>query len=515
MAENTTQGARVFEEDRSSWTNYHENVTQKNVKKVFTVYRPSGSSTVRGYNETTALLQKLFRRAVNNGVRMRGVGGTWSLSRAAAVDGYVLDTRNLNYGFNISASSVSRDFTGDHEKLFFAQCGANVWEISQQLEARDLSFHTTGASNGQTIVGAISTGTHGSVLDFGGIQDHVVGLHLIVSPTKTIYLERASRPVVSNRFVNNLGAELRRDDDLFNAALVSFGSFGIIHGVMIEATDIFLMNTHSRYLTYNAALKHTMDTLDFSNLPKLPRENVRPYFFKLVVNPHNMEDGVYTKVSYKEPFTLSHPIDYSVDGSGIGPGDDLLNVMGSITDNIPLLTPALVNLLARLELPSTEDKREGITGTVGQTFGFTNTRGTAVGAAMGIPLSETSRAVDLFLDLFRTEEPAPLVIGIRYVKKSDATLAFTRFDTTCVIELDGVASKRSTDFFKKAWKAMDDAGIPYTQHWGKVNNLNRQRVRTAYGSSVDNWIEARQSLLSESGRRVFSSPFLDKLGLSD
>ncbi len=134
---------------------------------------------------------------------------------------------------------------------------------------------------------------------------------------------------------------------------------------------------------------------------------------------------------------------------------------------------------------------------------------------MGVPLDQASRSLELFLNLFKTEKPAPLVVGIRYVKKSDASLAFTKYDTTCVIELDGVASKRSTEFFSKAWQAMDDAGIPYTQHWGKVNNLNRQRVRTAYGDSVDKWIEARHELLNETNRKIFSSPFLQKLGLAD
>ena len=34
-------------------------------------------------------------------------------------------------------------------------------------------------------------------------------------------------------FAESIGAESIKDDTLFNAALVGFGSFGIIHGVMI------------------------------------------------------------------------------------------------------------------------------------------------------------------------------------------------------------------------------------------------------------------------------------------
>ena len=48
-------------------------------------------------------------------------------------------------------------------------------------------------------------------------------------------------PVASDDFVQWLGAELIRDDDMFNAAVVSFGSFGFIHGIMLETEPICLL----------------------------------------------------------------------------------------------------------------------------------------------------------------------------------------------------------------------------------------------------------------------------------
>src|SRR5205085_7992332 len=113
-----------------------------------------------------------------------------------ADNGIMLDTKQLNLLFPIAANSVSTSYQGDPAKLFFAQCGNGVWEISNFLQSKNLSLKTSGASNGQTIAGVIATSAHGSSIDVGAVQDFVVGLHIIVSPTRHVYLERKSAPVV-------------------------------------------------------------------------------------------------------------------------------------------------------------------------------------------------------------------------------------------------------------------------------------------------------------------------------
>jgi FAD/FMN-containing dehydrogenase len=142
-----------------------------------------------------------------------------------------------------------------------------VRQLNEYLQQRGRSLKTAGASNSQTIAGAFSTGTHGSAVRVGAMQDFVVGLHLIVGEDRHIWLERASYPVVSDRFIERLGAEPIRDDTLFNAALVSFGGFGIIHAAMIETEPIYLVEAHRQRVPLGDALKHTIDTLDFSEAP--------------------------------------------------------------------------------------------------------------------------------------------------------------------------------------------------------------------------------------------------------
>ncbi|HST22923.1 MAG TPA: FAD-linked oxidase, partial [Blastocatellia bacterium] len=60
---------------------------------------------------------------------------------------------------------------------------------------------------------------------------------------------------------------------------------------------------------------------------------------------------------------------------------------------------------------------------------------------------------------------------------------------------------------------LERAKIPYTLHWGQLNNFTPERVRNMYGASVDTWIKSRNTLLDAQTRAVFTSPFLRQCGL--
>jgi hypothetical protein len=86
---------------------------------------------------------------------------------------------------------------------------------------------------------------------------------------------------------------------------------------------------------------------------------------------------------------------------------------------------------------------------------------------------------------------------MRFVKGTQATLGFTRFPDTCVLELDGVDADINHGFADALTAQLEMLNIPYTLHWGKVNNvLNPQRVRTMYGDArVDTWLRHRGKTL--------------------
>ena len=80
-------------------------------------------------------------------------------------------------------------------------------------------------------------------------------------------------------------------------------------------------------------------------------------------------------------------------------------------------------------------------------------------------------------------------------------------------QLDGVQSNITRQFYNVVWKALDEADIPYTFHWGKINNLDRDKVRNMYGNEVDRWIQAGNQILPPAGMKLFANQTFKEWGL--
>src|SRR5438128_4782623 len=211
------------------WRNKHLNV-QRQVARLYDVWNRWDDGSIPSDHVWRAgllALQRIVRDAGALGRRVRALGGGWSLSEAAATSDFLVNTKPLNFiKVGLDAGLCDHEAQALAPKLVFAQGGTSVLALNQVLEARGMSLKTSGASNGQTIAGAVSTGTHGAAVNVGAMEDFVLGLHVVGTDGAHFWIERASRPVVSAAFSSLLGATMLRDDALFKAALVSFGSFG-------------------------------------------------------------------------------------------------------------------------------------------------------------------------------------------------------------------------------------------------------------------------------------------------
>ena len=219
------------------------------------------------YNQATKELQGMIGTCIQDGKSLRAHGSLWSLSTVAVTDGHLIDNSALRLAFEVPRALTDPAYSGDSAKLRFIECGNSVAALNDYLFAAGLSIKGCGSNNGQTLAGALSTGTHGSAYRFGAMQEMVVGLHLITGPNKHVYLERKSSPVMEPAFAQSMGAEFIRDDTLFNATLVSLGSFGIIHGIMIETRELFLLNAIRFRHPYNGTIKAAIEAGSSTHSP--------------------------------------------------------------------------------------------------------------------------------------------------------------------------------------------------------------------------------------------------------
>lgn len=139
---------------------------------------------------------------------------------------------------------------------------------------RSWSFKTLGSAGGQTVFGALTTGTHGGDFHLEPIADSVMALHLVTDGGKHYWIEPASPTKISfnrkgqangppltddvplkalygqSRYGGPHNFEIIRDDDTFNAVLVSAGRFGIVYSIVIAAVRQYCLHTERRLTTW-------------------------------------------------------------------------------------------------------------------------------------------------------------------------------------------------------------------------------------------------------------------------
>lgn len=473
---------------------------------------PSGKPFAPGL----AGLKSIVRQAEAAGKRVRAAGSGWSLNNVAFVPDYLVDTANLSallIGFG--PAYVSPADGADSERFVFAQCGAQIKTINQELAKRSLALPTSGASNGQTIVGAMSTGTHGSALSVGSIPDFILGLHIVAEGGKDYWIERASRPAMSDRFVSWLGATLIRDDDLFHSAVVGFGSFGLIHGVAFKAEPLYVLEMFVEQLDYERVVP-AVTTLDMRGLG-LPDGDALPFHFEVLFNPYKRgsgQKGAFLRVMYKRPYVAPGPRLATTHGASIN-GRDLVSIAGVFSGVLP---GATVGDFLQTQLQETVTPTAPVTVPMlpGVAFGDCEPTGGGTSLEIGIPINRIAEALNLVWSV-TDSHPFGAPVAVRYVKASEALLAFTYFPPlTCTIEMPGVDSSAARTAHQALFAAFNAAGIPHTFHWGQHLPQDAQSVVAGYGQArVDRWLAARRSFLkTAAGRRMFSNDLLDACGLS-
>lgn len=477
------------------------------IDNLFDVKNGDEPDMITGYNQTTLLIQGFLQNALKNNKSVRAIGGNWSWTAVGFTKDWMVSTLKLNR-IKLMPQNEITDTSGPFEKnkYLFAQCGCSVIELNDVCHRLKRSLPTSGASNGQTIAGLISNCTHGAAIDFGSTPDFVVGLHLVLSPDKHVYLERKSQPVVTQDFIQRIGAEHIKDDEVFNAALVSFGSFGFIHGVMIETMPLFLYNAYRKQYPL-AQVSPLLDSLDFSEANFFPRPNVRPYYFQALVNPYDRDISPHINIMYKEPYRGDYtPIVVPTDEAG--PGEDAPIILGKLTDLFPVLTPLIVNQTLKRSYKDRDDDW----GTHGEIFNGSLARGRVLSCAVGIAAENTTRVLKIALALNKRYSYVG-VFAFRYVKQTTATLGFTQFPMTCVAEFDSFEAQSTWDFYNGLWQELVKEKIAHTFHWGKVNNLDAEKIRSMYGNKVNEWLLARHQLLPQKMLSVFTNEFMIKTGL--
>src|SRR5689334_11642549 len=111
------------------------------------------------------------KRAAAAGRTVRVTGSGHSFTDAVATDGTLLDLRDLHGGVEVDPA------TG----LVTVPAGMRLHALNQVLWDAGLAMSNLGDIDVQTVAGAVSTGTHGTGQELGGLATQIRALELVTA----------------------------------------------------------------------------------------------------------------------------------------------------------------------------------------------------------------------------------------------------------------------------------------------------------------------------------------------
>ncbi|MEL7012738.1 MAG: D-arabinono-1,4-lactone oxidase [Pseudomonadota bacterium] len=151
------------------------------------------------------------RQARDEGCSIRTMGGAHSFSPVVNTDGILLDTSALS-GI-VSIDPATQTITAGAQTV--------IRDIGAPLLDAGLALKNQGDINTQTLIGAVSTATHGSGLDFGSFSGELVACRLVDGTGRLHALSRDDNP------------------DIFPAVQCAIGTMGIVTEVTMSCAKAY------------------------------------------------------------------------------------------------------------------------------------------------------------------------------------------------------------------------------------------------------------------------------------
>jgi L-gulono-1,4-lactone dehydrogenase len=381
---------------------------------------------------SVAELQQTVAAAAERGQRVKPIGAGHSFTSIGATDGIQLRLDRL-------AGVVRADReTG----LVTVLAGTRLHALTETLWQLGLSMTNLGDIDVQTISGAISTGTHGTGLRFGGIATQVRGLELVLADGSTMTCSPDENP------------------EVFAAARVGLGALGVIATVTLQCEPAFALAAAEA----PASLDAVLDDLD-ENV--VGNDHVEFYWFphtRRVLTKRN--NRVLSGTELRPVGRLRHWVD-----------DEFLS--NTVFDRVNRMTarrPALIprtNAIASRLLGARDyiDRSHRVFASV-RTVRFREMEYAVPRAAVPQVLAEIERY------LARSGEQVGFPIEVRFAAADDIWLSTAHERESGYIAVHQYHRRGHEPYFRAVEAVAKDVGG--RPHWGKIHYQDAESLRTRY-----------------------------------
>ena len=181
----------------------------------------------------------IIKDAEDKHYKVKAVGSGHSFSDVALTRDYLIDTHSLDQPLPLEKLSLHA--TADPENLYLTECGIVIHELNNDLDDIGKALPNMGAYDGQTIIGAISTSTHGSGITLGPLPSLVEALILVGEGGEVFHIERTNGISTAPINLGEVPVKFIQNDDIFLSSVVSMGCLGVVYAVVLRVCDAYML----------------------------------------------------------------------------------------------------------------------------------------------------------------------------------------------------------------------------------------------------------------------------------
>jgi hypothetical protein len=481
---------------RQTWTNCIGN------QKAFplNIFRPAALSEVIS----------IIQRAENENRKVRAVGSGHSFSDVALTDDFLIDTHGLNRVLALDTETLKAG--APRARLVEVECGIRIADLNEALDRIGLALPNMGGHTAQTIVGALSTSTHGSGLSLESLAGFVRSIVVAGCEGKVYRIEPSDGITDPDKFRSKQSEpELRQDDDWFNSVVVSLGCMGVVYSVTLEVREKHWLS-EARIVSSWALVK--ADLLKGDVLQK----NLH---YEVLVNPYKLNGDhtclVTTRNEIPEPLNPS-PEKANRSPLSVGFGflpRPLIKLFGKLESVKLRLLPGSAPKTIENSIKALEDQDY-----VGKSYrvldlGAPNyVDGYSSELALALDDQSHIAAVEKIIEIADRNRLTRKIyhtvpFSLRFVAKHDLYLSMMYGRDTCMIEVPMIdPTTGGMQILQDIEEALIELGA--RPHWGQINYLEGgiDLIRKMY-PMLDKWLAVRRILNS---RGTFNNGFSRRCG---
>ncbi|MDZ8275522.1 D-arabinono-1,4-lactone oxidase [Microbacterium aquimaris] len=397
--------------------------------------------------------------AREQGLSVKAVGAGHSFTGIAVAPGVLLDLTDLTGLVRVDRERGRATFLA----------GTRLHQIPKLLAPYGLAMENLGDIDRQSISGAISTGTHGTGVRFGGLATQVVGASLIVGDGEMLQVTEHENP------------------DLLPAVALGLGALGVLVEVTIQCVPAFQLHAVERPEPLDDVREH------------LHRRAEEADHFEFYWFPHT--DKAMTKTNTRLPESAPRAplgvLGAWVDDTVVG------GVLHKAACGVAKAVPQTVPTIARTSVTLWGDRE------------FTDASHRVFATSRSVRFREMEYALPVESALPAFDRLRALIdergwaisfpLEVRFAAADDRWLSTAHGRDSAYIAVHRYWREDPSEYFEAVEQIMlSYGGRP---HWGKMHTLDAPQLRDLY-PRFDDFLALRERLDPD---RLFGNRYLSRV----